>query len=229
MQPEAGMVFAAGFGTRMGALTRTTPKPLLEVAGRPLLDHALAHLARGGIRRVVVNAHYLAEQIIAHLAGRAGVTVVHETPEILETGGGLRNALRLLGPGPVVTLNPDGWFRTPDPLRALLSGWDGSAEALLLLVPKARALAHSGPGDFDLDADGRLVRRKGEEAPFVYTGLQVIRPDGLHQVQEKAFSLNVLWDDMIARGTAGGVVLDADWVDVGTPQGLALARELAEV
>lgn len=219
------MVFAAGFGTRMGALTRDLPKPLLEVAGRSLLDRAIGHLRDAGIARIVVNAHYHADRIVAHLAGQPDVTVITETPEVLETGGGLRNALPLLGAGPVLTLNPDALFLGPNPVPELLARWRGDTDAMLLLVPRDKTHAHAGPGDFDL-SEGRLSRRGGAAASHVYTGLQVIRPDGLSKIPERAFSLNLLWDDMLGGTGLGGCVYSGAWVDVGTPQGLTEAGRL---
>jgi MurNAc alpha-1-phosphate uridylyltransferase len=218
------MLFAAGFGTRMGALVADRPKPLIPVAGRPLIDHALALAQEAGVRRIVANAHYRAPQIEAHLAP-LGIPVSHETPHILDTGGGLRAALPLLGPGPVLALNTDAVWTGPNPLRRLLDAWDDGMEALLLLVPRARATGHSGAGDFLLGPDGRLMRAQGAPAP-VYTGAQILRTEALAEVAEAAFSLNRLWDGAIARGRAHGVVHEGGWCDVGRPEGIALAEAM---
>lgn len=232
-RPDALMVFAAGFGTRMRPLTDDRPKPLLAVGGRTLLDRALA-LGRGRAP-VVVNAHYRAAQIEAHMAGR-DVTVLREDP-ILDTGGGLRAALPALGPGPVLTLNPDGVFAGPNPLDMLRGAWDaedGGTEALLLLAP-AGAVGR-GTGDFDMDRDGdgdmdgdmyRFGRlRRG--AGLAYLGAQALRTEGLAAMPAGAFSLNVLWDAMIARGTLRGLVYPGRWTDVGTPEGIAAAERMLE-
>ncbi len=220
------MIFAAGFGTRMGPLTRDRPKPLLPVAGVTLLDRALALGRAAGARPIVVNTHYLAGQVAAHLAGAGDVAVSHE-PEILETGGGLRAALPLLGPGPVATLNPDGVWTGPNPLATLAAAWEGTRmEALLLLAPRGATRAHAGPGDFALAAGGRIERARGVPGALVYTGAQILCTDGLTEMAERAFSLNRLWDAMAARGTLCGVLHPGLWADVGTHEGLAAAGAL---
>jgi MurNAc alpha-1-phosphate uridylyltransferase len=212
------MVFAAGRGTRMGALTADRPKPLIEVAGRALLDHALA--LGGACDPVVVNAHYLGGQIAAHLAGR-GVAVSAEA-ELLDTGGGLKAALPLLGPGPLFTLNSDAVWTGPNPLETLAEAWAEGMEALLLLVPEARARGRQGPGDFALGADGRPVRG----GPLVYTGAQLICPEPVAAEPEPVFSLNRVWDGCAARGTLYGVVHPGGWADVGHPAGIAEAEAM---
>jgi MurNAc alpha-1-phosphate uridylyltransferase len=228
MRPEAAMIFAAGLGTRMGALTRDRPKPLIEVAGRPLIDHALALVRAAGVRRVVVNTHAHAEQMRAHLARTAPDALVSHEPLLLDTGGGLRRALPLLGPGPVFTLNADMVWSGANPLAALAAGWKGEGGALLSLVRREAATGHGGPGDFFLDA-GRLRRRAGAAAaPFVYAGAQIIDPAALAGFDAAAFSLNPVWDALIAEGRLRGTVHSGGWVDVGRPEGIALAEaELA--
>ena len=222
--PRAALLFAAGFGTRMGALTRDRPKPLIEVAGKPLLDHALDIAEDAGPLRVVVNAHYRAPQIVAHLAGR-DVAVSVEAPEILETGGGLRKARPLLGAGPVFTLNTDMVWRGPNPLRALAGAWEpGRMAALLLCVPLERARGRAAPGDFTLGPDGRLQRG----GPLVYTGAQIVTTGGLDTIAAPAFSLNLLWDSMAAEGRLFGLVSPGMWCDVGRPEGIALAEAMLE-
>jgi len=214
------MLFAAGFGTRMGALTADRPKPLVPVAGRALIDHALA-LAGGVASRIVVNTHYRGDQIAAHLAGRP-VTISHEDGVILETGGGLRAALPLLGPGPVATLNTDAVWTGPNPLETLASAWVDGMGVLLLLAPVSRARGYRGAGDFALLPDGR-IRRGG---PMVYLGAQIIDPNGLEEVPARAFSLNLHWDRLIAEGRAFGVVHQGLWCDVGRPEGIAEAEAM---
>ncbi|HMO07398.1 MAG TPA: nucleotidyltransferase family protein [Paracoccaceae bacterium] len=218
--PSALMLFAAGFGTRMGVLTADRPKPLIAVAGVPLIDRALALVEAAGIGRIVVNTHYLGDRIAAHLAGRPGITLSPEAPDILDTGGGLRAALPLLGPGPVFTLNPDGVFTGANPLAELAAAWDPARmEALLLLGPIV------AQGDFACGPDGRLARSAGGPG-HRYLGAQILDPEGLHDIQEIAFSLNRLWDAMIARGTLFGLAHAGGWCDVGTPEGIAAAEAL---
>ena len=216
------MLFAAGFGTRMGELTRSRPKPLIPVAGRALLDHALDLAAGAGLSRQVVNAHYLAEQVVAHLDGR-GIPVAVETPEILDTGGGLRAALPLLGPGPVFTLNTDAVWTGPNPLATLAAAWDPARmDALLLLIPADRAQGHSGTGDFTLAEDGQIARGPG----FVYSGAQIVDPAGLTAIPEEVFSINLLWDRLIAEGRAFGLIHQGGWCDVGRPESIPLAEAM---
>lgn len=223
--PPPLMLFAAGLGTRMGQLTASRPKPLIPVAGRPLIDHALALAEAAGITRIVANSHYLPEQIEAHLAPR-GVAVSRETPRILETGGGLRRALPLLGDDPVLTLNTDSVWTGSNPLHELINAWDGERmDGLLLLLPMAKATGHVGPGDFLMDEDGRLARASGRSGP-VYLGAQMMKTAGLASIAEDVFSLNLLWDRMISEGRLFGLLHDGGWCDVGRPEGIAMAEEL---
>lgn len=220
MRPDAVMIFAAGFGTRMGALTATRPKPMIEVAGRPLIDHALAQAEGAGLARVVANTHYRPESLQAHLAGRA---VISHEPEILETGGGLRQALPLLGAGPVFTLNSDAVWTGANPLAELASGWREGMEGLLLLLPSAEVGA--ARADFRMDGAGRLVRAGGAPG-LTYLGAQILRTERLAGVAEAKFSLNVIWDAMIAAGSLHGLIHRGGWVDVGRPEGIAAAEAL---
>lgn len=219
--PDTLMLFAAGKGTRMAPLTDTTPKPMIPVAGRPLLDHALALARAGGARRIVVNTHHLGDQIAAHLAG-SDVAISDERDALLETGGGLKKALPLIGDSPVLTLNPDVVWAGPNPVAALRAAWRGDMDALLMLVPADRAEGRIGGGDFALDAEGRITRG----GRFVYTGAQIIRTDGLAAIPDAVFSLNLLWDRMIADGRAFGIVHAGRWCDVGRPDCIALAEAL---
>lgn len=220
--PDAVMIFAAGFGTRMGALTADRPKPLIPVAGRALIDHALALADRAGIGRKVVNTHYRAEALVAHLGNRPDIALSHEVPDILDTGGGLRQALPLLGDGPVFTLNSDAAWTGPNPLRTLAASWATGMDGRLLLVPADTARGRSAPGDFDMDAAGRITRG----GPFVYTGAQIIDPAGLAAFPQAAFSLNLLWDALIAKGTLFGSLHPGGWCDVGTPGGILEAEAM---
>ncbi len=223
MRPEAVLVYAAGFGTRMGALTADRPKPLIEVAGRALIDHALALVPPG--MRVVVNTHYRAGQIAAHLAGR-GLLLSHE-PELLDTGGGLRAALPLLYADPVHTLNSDAVWTGPNPLTTLAGAWDaGRMDALLLVLPAARATGHAGPGDFAMAADGALSRGPGIVPAVVHSGAQIISPRLLAAVPDRIFSSNRLWDAAMARGRLFGVIHPGGWCDVGQPGSIPLAEAM---
>jgi MurNAc alpha-1-phosphate uridylyltransferase len=219
------MLFAAGFGTRMGALTATRPKPLIAVGGRTLIDHALEVADAAGVSRIVINLHYLPDQIQAYLSARKGLSFSVEADRILDTGGGLRAALPLLGPGPVFTLNSDAVWTGANPLIELQGGWNaGRMQGLLLLLPKAQAVGHTG-GDFNMDATGRLVRARGS-GTHVYLGAQILRTEGLSGVPDPVFSLNRLWDRLIAEDGLYGMVHQGGWCDVGQPEGIAMAEDL---
>lgn len=223
--PKTAMVMAAGLGNRMRPLTATRPKPLVEVAGRALLDHVFDRLRAAGVERAVVNVHYLADALEAHLAHRVhGIEVVvsDERAELLETGGGLMKARALIGPDPFLVVNADNyWVDGPaDAIRLLAARWDDAAmDALLLLVPLARANNHLGQGDFHLDANGRIVarRRRARLAPFVYTGIQILSPRILTDAPVGPFSTNLFWNRAITAGRAYGFVHQGLWFDVGTP------------
>ena len=218
--PDAVMLFAAGFGTRMGDLTRTRPKPLIPVAGRALLDHALDLTT--GIRTRVVNAHYHADQILAHLEG-GDIRVSLEQPDILDTGGGLRHALPLLNANPVFTLNTDAIWSGPNPLDLLRRQWDATRmDALLLCIPQEQALGRDAPGDFSLTEAGQLIR----QGDLVYTGAQIVKTDLLHDVPDPAFSLNVIWNRMAQTGRLHGLRYPGRWCDVGHPDGIVEAEGL---
>lgn len=219
MTPASILLFAAGFGTRMAPMTDTRPKPLVQVAGKPLLNHALTLC--GGLR-VVVNTHYRANQIKDHLS-RTDVLISDESDGILETGGGLKRALPLLNSNPTFTMNTDAVWRGPNPIDTLSHNWDGAhMEALLLLIPRDAAVGHKGAGDFDIDADGRISRG----TDYVYSGVQIIRIDGLAEITETAFSMWSLWNGMLARGGMFGTVYDGQWCDVGRPESIPLAEAM---
>ena len=217
------MLFAAGLGTRMGTLTADRPKPMVNVAGRPLIDHALDLLDGQALNPPVVNLHYKPGTLKAHLSGR-NVVFSDETAQLLDTGGGLRHALPLLGPDPIVTLNTDAIWSGSNPIAQLLSAWRDDMDGLLMLIPKAQVLGHKGPGDFIAGADGRLNRGPGQ----IYSGLQIIRTDRLAEVPDDVFSLNQLWDKMIATGNLFGLIYSGRWCDVGQPESIALAETLLQ-
>ncbi len=226
MSPDAIMVFAAGFGKRMGALTKDCPKPMIEVSGRPLIDHTLELVHQAGVEKIVVNTHYKAEVLETHLAPRTDVKLLREYPEIFETGGGLRNALPLLGDAPVYTLNSDMVWTGDNPLQALARAWDPSRmDALLMVVPREKAQENRGAGDFFMDRLGRLSRRgELETAPFVYSGTQIIKTNRLMDFEQNSFSLNLVWDEMLRDQRVFGIVHSGGWVDVGRPEGIAVAE-----
>lgn len=220
--PSALMLFAAGFGTRMRPLTDDRPKPLIEVAGRSLADHALDQTRHVGLGKIVANLHYKPELLAAHLAAR-GVETVLETPDILDTGGGLRNALPLLGEGPVFTLNTDAVWAGRSPLAVLRDAWDPARmDALLCLVPVADARGYRGRGDFTMAEQGSLSRGPGH----VYGGAQIVKTDRLGGIDDKVFSLNRVWDAMQRDGRLYGCIYQGKWCDVGHPGGIATAEDL---
>ncbi len=222
--PNALMLFAAGFGARMGLMTQDRPKPLIPVANRPLIDHALNLVDSIKPDKVVANVHYKAEMLVDHLTPK-GVLLSHEQPDVLETGGGLRAALPLLGPGPVYTLNPDAIWVGPNPLQLLKSAWNSDEmDALLICIPTARAVGFQRDGDFDVDAKGHITRG----TQVVYGGAQIIKPEGLSEFDQPAFSLNLLWDKMLRRNRLFALNYPGKWCDVGNPAGLALAESMLE-
>nr|WP_243846936.1 nucleotidyltransferase family protein [Sphingomonas japonica] len=219
------MVMAAGLGKRMRPLTATRPKPLVEVAGKPLIDHVFDRLRSAGVPRAVVNVHYMADALEAHLRSRVhdiAIDVSDERTQLMETGGGLMQARALLGDAPFLCVNSDNlWIDGPiDAIRALAQHWDDARmDALLLLIPLARAHSHRGQGDFHLDPFGRITRRRqaGRLAPFVYTGVQMLHPRMLVDAPAGPFSTMLFWERAIAAGRAFGVVHQGLWFDVGSP------------
>jgi MurNAc alpha-1-phosphate uridylyltransferase len=223
------MILAAGLGTRMRPLTDTCPKPMLPLLGRPMIDLALDHAVEAGVRRAVVNLHYLGGMLRAHLAGRKAPEILfsEELPEILDTGGGIAQALPLLGTEPFYTMNSDAVWVGPNPLAVLAGTWEPARmDALLLLVPRPRARSYTRPGDFFLAQEGEAPVRRGgaEAAPLVFTGAQIIAPGVFADAPEGAFSLNLIWDALLAQGRLAAVTYPGGWVDVGTPAGLAEAE-----
>ena len=220
---DTAMVLAAGLGKRMRPLTASQPKPLVRVAGKALIDHALDRLRDAGVARAVVNVHYLADALEAHVLARAApkVTVSDERALLLETGGGMVKALPHL-PDPFFALNADNiWLDGPKSAFYDLSRrWDpASMDALLLVVPHARAMNFSGPGDFHMDPLGRLTRRRaGRIAPFIYTGIQLVSHRLLRDAPEGPFSTNMLWNRAMEEGRLFGISFTGQWFEVGTPQ-----------
>ena len=225
--PKSAMVLAAGLGTRMRPVTATRPKPLVEVSGRPLIDHVLDRLAVAGIEIAVVNVHYMADVLIAHVDGRADppVTISDERDGLLETGGGVVKALPLLGADPFLLLNSDSlWVEGPKPnLRTLAEAWEeNKMDALLMLSPTVAAVGYEGPGDFFMDSGGRLTPRPEHDiAPFVYTGVAMVNPSAMFaDAPQGPFSLNLLIDRISEEGRLFGIRMDGMWFHVGTPRAI---------
>ena len=235
--PDTAMVMAAGLGKRMRPLTDSRPKPLVELAGKPLIDHVLDRLRAAGVGKLVVNVHYLPDLMEAHLATKRDqfeITISDERALLLETGGGLVKAAPIIDCDPFLVVNSDNfWIDGPgDGLKLLASEWDDlTMDALLLVVPQARAANHRGQGDFRMDRFGRLSRRlRSRVAPYVFTGIQMISKRLLDGAPEGPFSTNILWDRAIERGRCFGLVHQGQWFDVGTPRSIldteaALANE----
>ncbi len=228
--PRTAMILAAGLGTRMRPLTDDRPKALVEVGGRALIDHVLDRLAEAGVERAVVNVHWFADRLEAHLAGRSrpAIAISDERAELLETGGGLKKAAPLLGDGPVWVANIDSvWIDRGDALGDLARLWDADRmDAVLLLARREGSIGFEGDGDFFLGDDARLTfRGEAASAPFAYMGVHITRPDYASGGPEGPFSLSPLWRASAAAGRLYGCVMDGDWMHVGDP----VARDQAEV
>ncbi|MFW2343006.1 N-acetylmuramate alpha-1-phosphate uridylyltransferase MurU [Brevundimonas sp.] len=228
--PETAMVLAAGLGTRMRPLTDDRPKALVEVGGHALIDHVLDRLAEAGVARAVVNVHWFADRLEAHLAARGRgpeITISDERAELLETGGGLKKAMPLLGSDPVFVANIDSvWTDRGDALAELSALWDPERmDAVLLLARREGAVGFEGGGDFFLGDDGQLTfRGEAAEAPYAYMGVHICRPGYVADGPDGPFSLSGLWRRSAAEGRLFGCVLDGDWMHVGDPG----ARDEAE-
>ena len=228
--PRSAMVLAAGLGTRMRPLTLTTAKPLLEIGGRALLDHALDRLAEAGVARAVVNAHWLAPQIAAHLAGRPPPpeTILRVEETLLDTGGAVRAARDLLGPDPFFVVNGDSfWLDGPRPtLGRLAAAFEpDEIDGVLLVHRTFQVHADVGFGDFAVDKWGQLRRRAEREVvPYVYAGLQLIKPALLEAMPAGPFSMNRAWDRALDAGRLRAVVHDGLWFHLSAPTDLADAE-----
>jgi MurNAc alpha-1-phosphate uridylyltransferase len=224
------MVLAAGLGQRMRPITDTLPKPLVRIGGKTMLDHALDRLAEAGVEQAVVNVHHLAAKIEAQVAGRTHprVTISDERAALLETGGGVKKALPLLGEAPFFHVNSDSlWSETGcSNIAAMARAWNPTrTDILLLLARRETSIGFDGAGDFFLDEDGRLTRRgAAARAPYVYAGVAIIEPALFADTPEGPFSLNLLFDRAIAAGRLHGLVLQGQWLHVGTPEAIAPAE-----
>lgn len=227
--PDTAMVLAAGLGKRMRPITETTPKPLVRVGGKPLIDWGLDALAAAGVETAVVNVHHLAEQVEAHLAERVGpkIVVSDERDMLLESAGGIVRALPLLGADPFFVLNADTfWIDRGQPnLERLALAWNGAAmDILLMLAAPEQATGHSGRMDFAMDAQSRLRRAEGGDG-FIYAGAAIIHPRVFAGEAARPYSLNVHFDRAIAAGRLYGVRLEGEWITVGTPESIVPAED----
>lgn len=230
--PTTAMVLAAGLGTRMRPLTDSTPKALVPLAGRALLDRVLDRLVEAGVTRAVVNVHHLADQVEAHLAGRRDLEVLisDERAGLLDSGGGIQHARALLGADPVVLANIDSlWIESGTPaLEALKQAWDPARmDLLLLLVPRGHGIGFEGPQGFFMNAEGRLTHSTSPDVvtPFANVGFGIMKPQVLDdQPKTGAFSIYPTWHRLQAEGRLFGVAMDAFWMHVGDPAALAAAE-----
>jgi MurNAc alpha-1-phosphate uridylyltransferase len=232
--PAKAMVFAAGLGTRMRPLTGRVPKPLVAVAGKLLIDHTLDRFAVAGVESAIVNVHYLAGQIEAHLASRTSpkILISDERAKLLDQGGGIAKVLPWLGPEPFFLSNTDAfWVEGPtDNLRSLAAAWDSERMDILLLVAAvAASVGVDSPGDFNLAPDGRLTRRPEREvAPFVYTGVAIVKPALFQAETREIFPLAPFFFEAAKAGRLFGQRLEGLWFHVGTPEAIEEAeRKLA--
>ena len=224
------MVLAAGYGQRMRPLTLTRPKPLVEVAGKSLIDYGFDRLRAAGVEEAVVNVHYLPDQIEAWAKRQSAprIMIADERAEILDTGGGVAKALPLLGDAPFFVINSDSfWVDDGTPaLDRLRAAWDDEVmDCLLLLSPLARTVGYDGKGDFVRGVDGRLARRATSQGtPLAYIGGYLVSPRIFKDAPEGAFSMNMLWDRAIAAGRLFGIEHTGRWLHVGTPEAIGLAE-----
>lgn len=221
---NTAMIMAAGKGTRMMPLTADRPKPLIEVGGVALLDHVLDHLREAGVGKVVINAHYLADMVEHHMAAKASdmeVALSDERDLLRDTGGGLVHALPLIGDDPFLCVNADNWWTDvqDNAFTRLMRHWDDDRmDVLMLVIPLEQAHNTQGIGDFDMDDDGRLSRRKdGAAGAYVWTGIQLLSKRLIIDPPAEVFSTNIFWDRAIAQGRCFGLKHEGLWFDVGYP------------
>lgn len=232
---KAGMVLCAGLGTRMRPLTIKTPKPLIKVAGKPLISHAVDQLKNGGVNKIVINIHYLPDQIKKWVREQhnSNIAISDETTQLLETGGGLAKAKGLLGTEPFFVLNSDAfWIERPgvSTLETMRARFDRDKhDFLLLLTKREAAIGFDGNGDFFLSRDGQLQRRgDAEYAPFVFAGCYLMHPRVLTNYPDGPFSMNVLWNRALEQGRICGMALEGLWLHVGTPEAIEAAENAIE-
>lgn len=222
MTPRSAMIFAAGFGTRMRPLTDNMAKPMVPLLGRPMIEYAIEHARDAGADTIVSNLHYKPDTLWTHLEAR-GVQTILETPKILDTGGGLRNARYLLPGKAVWTMNPDAIWSGPNPLTFAAAHWQAdNMDALVVGIDPNNAIGVDSEGDFALGSDGKISRGAG----VIYGGVQIIKLDTLDLIEDPVFSLNVVWDRLIEQGRCFGCTYPGQWCDVGYPGGIAPAEAL---
>ncbi|ABS61759.1 Nucleotidyl transferase [Parvibaculum lavamentivorans DS-1] len=230
MKITKAMVMAAGKGTRMRPLTDTMPKPMVPFAGKPLIDHVLDRLEEAGIEEAIVNVHHFADMLEAHVTRRKSPRIVisDERARLLDTGGGAKKALSLLGDEPVITFNSDSVWTEGfgSNLRELIAAFDpGRMDALLMIADAARTIGYVGRGDFTMDPFGALARREpSTTAPFMFAGVQIIKPALFAEGPDGPFSTNLIWDRLIEKGTLFGHRMGGVWMHVGAPDDLAEAE-----
>lgn len=228
--PKTAMVLAAGLGARLRPITNTMPKPLVPIAGKTLLDWGLDALAEVGVEKAVVNVHYLAEQIISHVASRKrpGIVISDESAGLLDSAGGIVKALPELGGEPFFVLNADTFWidRQGSNLERLALAWnDARMDILIMLADPKSATGHSGGTDFLVDADGRLARSKGAPEGLIYAGAAIVHPRIFAGAEATPHSLNLYFDRAIAAGRLFGMEMDGWWITVGTPDAIPAAEE----
>lgn len=225
------MILAAGLGKRMRPLTATTPKPLIEVNGQALIDHGMDRLEAAGVKSCVVNVHYLADLVEVHVRRRKNMDVVvsDERDLLLDTGGGIKKALPLLGDDPFFQLNADTcyWIEGVKPnLEHMIDAWDADRmDALLLIAETVKSIGYAGRGDFDMARDGSLTRRPEKGVtPFAYAGAAILHPRLFDNAPEGPFSMNTLFDQAIENGRLFGVQMEGLWLHIGTPEAIRAAE-----
>ena len=226
------MVLAAGLGTRMRPLTNDLPKPLIEVAGRPIIDYVFDHLSAGDVQRAVVNVHYLPTKLIdwSRKVKAPKITISDESDAILNTGGGVARALPILGRDPFFVLNSDSfWVSKNTPaLELLRAAWDpGRMDCLMLLIDPTNSTGYDGGGDFDMDQEGRLTRKASTSTnALAYIGCYLVHPRLFELEKRKSFSMMTLWEKAIEQGRLFGLVYDGHWLHIGTPEALIQAESV---
>lgn len=228
-RPDNAMVLAAGLGKRMRPLTDVTPKPLIAIAGRSLLDRGLDMLVGAGVAKAVVNAHWLGDQVIAHAPTRRDIAIAvsDERERLLDSAGGVVKALPLLGAEPFYLVNADTFWidRDKPALRTMAEKWDDAAMDMLLLLARPEdATGHTGGADFRLDADGRIARAAGAAEGYIYAGAGIVHPRIFAGATAEPHSLNLYFDRLIVNGRLFGHVLEGSWITVGTPDAIAPAE-----
>lgn len=226
------MILAAGFGKRLQPLTLTVPKPLVPVNNQPILDHVLDHLRQGGIKRCMVNTHYLADQIHHHLQGITlpQISLSHE-PAILDTGGAIQNVLSFFQEEPFFTVNADIWWEQKSIFDRLKTHWDPQImDALLVVVPHKQTIGFKGPGDFFMQESGKLHHRgTGSNAPFINAGIQLFHPRAFKDMPYETFPLLELYQHLEAQGRLYGLILSGMWCDMGTCETLNELEEYLQL